>query len=91
MRLWNEVNLPTDERYYWVDSDVPVPTISLHCVRIIHDIGKLILVEKDLDFLGEEMLGSIHCDVDLGPCDIHLAVHPSDQTQQAQGTHNGQV
>lgn len=48
-------------------------------------------MEKDLNFLGEEMLGSVHRDVDLGPCDIHLAVHPSDQTQQAQGTHNGQV
>lgn len=76
---------------YRVDSDVPVPTISLHCVRIFHDIGRLILVEEDLDFLGEEMLGSVHRDVDLGPCDVHLAVHPSDQTQQAQGTHDSQV
>lgn len=68
-----------------------VPTIGLHCVRILHDIRRLVLVEEDLDFLGEETFGGIHCDVDLGPCDVHLTVHPSNQTQQAQGTHDGQV
>lgn len=68
-----------------------VPTIGLHFVRILHDIRRLVLVEEDLDFLGEKTFGGVHCDVDLGPCDVHLTVHPSDQTQQAQGTHDSQV
>ena len=62
-------------------SSSKVFTIGLDFVGIVHYKGRFVLMEEDLDPLGEEAFGGVDRDVDLGACDVHLTVHSPNQAQ----------